>query len=53
MAKKFALALTLLMLAVVARGLFLERNAVMIVINGEQVTGPLKDAIGAGAWSSR
>ena len=48
MAKKLAIALTVLMLAVVAWGLFLERDAVTIVINGQQVTGPLTDAIGAG-----
>ena len=48
MAKKLAIALAVLMLAIVAWGLFLERNAVTIVINGQQVTGPLKDAIGAG-----
>ena len=50
MAKKVAIGLTLLMLAVVAWGLFLERSAVTIVINGEQVSGPLKDAIGAGGF---
>jgi hypothetical protein len=48
MAKKLAMALAVLMLAIVAWGLFLERNAVTIVINGQQVTGPLKDMIGAG-----
>jgi hypothetical protein len=48
MAKKLATALAVLMLAIVVWGLFLERNAVTIVINGQQVTGPLKDAIGAG-----
>ena len=48
MAKKLAIPLTVLMLGVVAWGLFLERDAVTIVINGQQVTGPLKDAIGAG-----
>lgn len=48
MAKKLAIALAVLMFAIVAWGLFLERNAVTIVINGQQVTGPLKDAIGAG-----
>lgn len=47
MAKKLAIALAILMLAIVAWGLFLESNAVTIVINGEPVTGPLKDAIGA------
>ena len=29
-------------------GLFLESNVVTIVINGHQVTGPLKDAVGVG-----
>lgn len=48
MAKHLAIALAVLMLAIVAWGLFLERNAVTIVINGQQVTGPLQDAIGAG-----
>jgi len=47
MAKKLAIALAILMLGIVAWGLFLESNAVTIVINGQQVTGPLKDAIGA------
>jgi hypothetical protein len=48
MAKKLAIALVVFMLAIVAWGLFLESNAVTIVINGQQVTGPLKDAIGMG-----
>jgi len=52
-AKKLAIALAVLMLAIVAWGLFLESNAVTIVINGQQVTGPLKGVIGAGDWSSR
>ncbi len=47
MAKKLAVALAVLMLAIVAWGLFLESSAVTIVINGQQVTGPLKGAIGA------
>jgi len=47
MAKKSAIVLVVLMLAIVAWGLFLERNAVTLIINGEQVTGPLKGAIGA------
>ena len=47
-AKKLAIALAVLMLALVAWGLFLESNAVTIVINGQQVTGPLKGVIGAG-----
>ena len=47
LAKKLAIALAVLMLAIVAWGLFLESNAVTIVINGQQVTGP-KGVIGAG-----
>ena len=47
-AKKLAITLAVLMLAIVAWGLFLESNAVTIVINGQQVTGPLKGVIGAG-----
>ena len=48
MAKKLAIALALFMLAIVVWGLFFENNAITIVINGQQVTGPLKGAIGAG-----
>jgi predicted exporter len=47
MTKKLAITLAVLMLAIVAWGLFLESNAVTIIINGQQVTGPLKGAIGA------
>jgi predicted exporter len=36
------------MLVIVAWGLLLESNVVTIVINGQQVTGPLKDAVGVG-----
>ena len=50
MAKKLAIALAVLMLAIVAWGLFLESNAVTIVINGQPVTGPLKGVIGAGGF---
>jgi hypothetical protein len=48
MAKNLAIALAVFMLAIVAWGLFLESNAVTIVINGQPVTGPLRDAIGVG-----
>jgi hypothetical protein len=48
MARKLAIALAILMLAIVAWGLFFENHAITIVINGQQVTGPLKGAIGAG-----
>lgn len=47
MAKKLAIALTLLMLAIVAWGLFLDSSGVTIVINGREVTGPFKGAVGA------
>ena len=36
------------MLVIVAWGLLLESNVVTIVIDGQQVTGPLKDAVGVG-----
>lgn len=47
MTNKMAMALAVIMLAVVAWGLFVEGGAVTIVINGQQLTGPLKGAIGA------
>jgi len=47
MAKKLAIALAVLMLAIAAWGLLLESSTVTIVINGQQVTGPLKGTIGA------
>jgi len=48
MARKLAIVLAISMLALVVWGLFFENNATTIVINGQQVTGPLKGAIGAG-----
>ena len=48
MIKKLAIVLAVLMLAVVAWGLLLEKSAVTIVVNGQPVSGPLKDVIGAG-----
>jgi hypothetical protein len=48
MARKLAIVLAISMLALVLWGLFFENNATTIVINGQQVTGPLKGAIGAG-----
>ena len=48
MARKLAIALAVPMLAIVIWGLLLESNAVIIIINGQQVTGPLNGAIGAG-----
>jgi len=48
MAKKLAIALAVLMLAIAAWGLFLESSGVTIVINGREVTGPFQGAVGAG-----
>lgn len=48
MIKKLAIILAAFMLAIVVWGLFFESNTVSIVINGRQVTGPLKGLIGAG-----
>ncbi len=48
MARKTVIALVVLMLAFAAWGVFFENNAISIVINGKEVTGPLKGAIGAG-----
>jgi len=47
MTKKAAIALALIMLLIVAWGLFGEGGATKIVINGEDLTGPLKGAVGA------
>lgn len=46
MAKKAAIALALIMLAIVAWGLLFEAGATRIVINGQELTGPLKGTIG-------
>jgi hypothetical protein len=48
MARTVAIALALLMLVIVGWALFAESNAVTIVINGQEVSGPLKGAIGIG-----
>lgn len=48
MTRKLAIVLAISLLALVVWGLFFENHATTIVINGEQVTGPLKGAIGAG-----
>jgi hypothetical protein len=47
MAKITAIVLALIMLAVVVWGLFFEAGATHIVINGQELTGPLKGTIGA------
>lgn len=47
MAKKAAIVLALAMLAVVVWGLFFESGSTSIIINGHELIGPLKGAIGA------
>ena len=47
MSKKLAVALTVVLLALVAWALLLESNSFSIVVNGQPVTGPLKGTIGA------
>jgi hypothetical protein len=42
-----AIVLALAMLAVVAWGLFVEGGTTRIMVNGEELTGPLKGAVGA------
>jgi hypothetical protein len=48
MARKLAIALAVLMLVIVGWALFAGSNAVTIVINGQEVSGPLKGAVGIG-----
>lgn len=47
MIKKTAILLALIMLGIVAWGLFVEGGATRIVINGQELSGPLKGAVGA------
>jgi hypothetical protein len=47
MTKTLAIALAVVMLAIVAWGLF-QNNTLRILVDGQQVTGPLKGAIGVG-----
>src|SRR3977135_432468 len=48
MSKKAAIALVVILLALVAWGLFIEGGSTKIIINGQELTGPLKGAVGAG-----
>jgi hypothetical protein len=48
MARNLAIALAVLMLGIVGWALLAGSNAVTIVINGQEVAGPLKGAIGIG-----
>jgi hypothetical protein len=47
MTKKMAIALAVVMLAIVAWGVFVEGGATRIIIDGQELTGPFKGAIGA------
>lgn len=47
MAKKAAIALAFVMLAIVAWGLIFEAGSTRIIINGQELIGPLKGTIGA------
>ena len=48
MTKTLAIALAVVMLAIVAWGLLLANDTLRILVDGRQVTGPLKGAIGVG-----
>ena len=47
MAKKAAIALAIVMLVIVAWGLFFAAGSTRIIINGQELTGPLIGTIGA------
>jgi hypothetical protein len=47
MTKKAAIALAFVMLVIVAWALFFEAGSTTIIINGQELTGPLKGTIGA------
>ena len=47
MAKMAAIVLALSMLVLVAWGLFFEAGATKIIIDGQELTGPLKGTVGA------
>jgi len=48
MAKKIATFLAVLIVAIALWGLLFENNSTIILINGQEVGGPLKGVIGAG-----
>ena len=47
MAKKAAIALAIVMLVIVAWGLFFAAGSTRIIINGQELLGPLKGTVGA------
>jgi len=48
MKKNFAIAIAILMIALILWGIFFENSSTIIVINGQEVEGPLKGMLGAG-----
>jgi hypothetical protein len=50
MARKAAIALALIMLALVAWGLFFEAGSTRIIVDGQELVGPLKGTIGAAGF---
>lgn len=48
MAKKYAIFLVILIIAIALWGLFFENNSITILINGQVISEPLKGLIGAG-----
>jgi hypothetical protein len=50
MAKKAAIVLAFAMLAIVAWGLFFEAGSTRIIINNQELIGPLRGAIGAAGF---
>lgn len=51
MAKKFAIVLAIFMVVLALWGLFFENNSTTIVINGQEVSGPLKGMMGVGGMA--
>jgi hypothetical protein len=47
MTRKVAIILAFVMMAIVAWGLFFEAGSTRIIINGQEIVGPLKGSIGA------
>ncbi len=47
MARRAAIALALIILAIIAWAVFFEAGSTRIIIDGQELTGPLKGAIGA------
>ena len=51
MAKKYAILLAILILAIAFWELFFEKNVITILINGQEVSGPWKGMVGAGGMT--